>query len=74
MPWHICFFDMIAAGAKLPRLAFFNSDETLIEFTRRAAGPRTLEDKNILAMMMQKKSGEITLELTDEQYDKLRRA
>jgi len=40
----------------------------------KATGPRTLEDKNILAMMMQNKSGEIALELTDEQYDKLRRA
>jgi hypothetical protein len=45
----------------------------LIEFTRRAGGPKTLEDRNILAMMIQNKSGEITLELTDEQYAKLRR-
>jgi hypothetical protein len=46
----------------------------LIEFTRRARGPKTLEDRNILDMMIQKKSGEITLELSDEQYAKLRRA
>jgi hypothetical protein len=42
--------------------------------THRAGGPRTLEDRNILDMMIQKKSGEITLELTDEQYAKLRKA
>ena len=35
------------------------------------ASPGTLEDRNILAMMIQKKSGEITIELTDEQYRKL---
>jgi hypothetical protein len=32
--------------------------------THRAGGPRTLEDRNILDMMIQKKSGENTLELT----------
>jgi hypothetical protein len=58
----------------LPRKARFITDEAMVEFTRRAGGPRTLEDRNILAMMIQNKSGEITLELTDEQYDKLRRA
>jgi hypothetical protein len=57
----------------LPRKARFTTDEALIEFTRRAGGPKTLEDRSILAMLMQHKSGEITLELTDEQYDKLRR-
>jgi hypothetical protein len=46
----------------------------MVEFTRRAGGPKTLEDRNILAMMMQSQAGEITLELTTEQYDKLRRA
>ena len=46
----------------------------MIEFARRAGAARTLEDKNILAMMMQRRSGEITLELSDEQYAKLRKA
>jgi hypothetical protein len=55
-------------GTALPRRARFTTDEALIEFTRRAGGPKTLEDRNILDMMIQKKSGEITLELTDEQY------
>jgi hypothetical protein len=58
----------------LPRKARFTTDESPIEFARRAGGCRTLEDKNILAMMIQRKSGEIALELTDEQYNKLRRA
>jgi hypothetical protein len=60
--------------SKLERTAFFNSDEAMIEFTRRAGGPKTLEDRNILAMMMQRHSGEITLELSDEQYARLRKA
>jgi hypothetical protein len=70
--WDVIFFDTDRMRTALPRRARFTTDEALIEFTRRAGGPRTLEDKNILAMMMQKKSGEISLELTDQQYDKLR--
>jgi hypothetical protein len=41
----------------------------MIEFIRRAGGTRALKNSNILEMMMwQHKSGEINLELTDEQY------
>src|SRR5271168_4862215 len=68
--WNVIFFDTDRMRTALPRRARFTTDEALIEFTRRAGGPRTLEDKNILAMMMDRKSGEISLELTDEQYDK----
>jgi hypothetical protein len=32
------------------------------------------EDRQTLDLMIERKSGEITLVLTDEQYDKLRRA
>jgi hypothetical protein len=72
--WDVIFFNTDRMRTALPRKARFTTDEALIEFTRRAGGPKTLEDRNILAMMIQNKSGEITLELTDEQYDKLRRA
>jgi hypothetical protein len=72
--WDVIFFNTDRMRTALPRKARFATDEALIEFTRRAGGPKTLEDRNILAMMIQKKSGEITLELTDEQYEKLRRA
>ena len=72
--WHICFFDCDRRRSQLPRLAFCNSDEAMVEFSRRAGGPKTLEERNIFAMMIQKKFGQITLELTDEQYEKLRRA
>ncbi len=59
----------------LPRKARFTTDETLLEFIRRVGGARNHEDKNILEMMMQqRRSGEVDLELSDEQYDKLRRA
>ena len=72
--WDVIFFNTDRMRTALPREARFTTDEALIEFTRRAGGPKTLEDRNILDMMIRKKSGEITLELTDEQYDKLRRA
>jgi hypothetical protein len=37
------------------------------------AAPRTLEDRNIFDMMIQRSFGEFTLELTGEQYARLRR-
>jgi hypothetical protein len=46
----------------------------MVEFTRRAGGPKTLEDRNIFEMQMRRTFGEITLEFTDEQYEKLRKA
>jgi hypothetical protein len=64
---------MLHSVAALPRRTRFNSDEVMIEFARRAGGLRTSEDRNIFEMMIQRKSGEITLGLTDEQYAKLRR-
>jgi hypothetical protein len=71
--WDVIFFDTDRMRTALPRPARFNGDEAMLEFVRRAGGPKTLEDRNILAMMIQNKSGEITLELTDEQHAKLRR-
>jgi hypothetical protein len=72
--WFVVFWDCDRMRTPLRRKARFHSDEVMLEFIERAGGPKTLEDKNILAMLMQRKSGEITLELTDEQYAKLRRA
>jgi hypothetical protein len=71
--WHVCFFDSDRHRRQLPRLAFFNSDEAMVEFTRRAGSPKTLEDRNIFEMLMRRTFGEITLKLTDEQYAELRR-
>jgi len=53
----------------LPRRARFHSDEALIEFAQRGGGIKM----QILEMMIQRKIGEITLNLTDEQHTKLRR-
>jgi hypothetical protein len=72
--WDVIFFNTDRMRTALPRRARFNSDEVMVEFARRAGGLRTSEDRNIFDMMIQRKSGEITLDLTDEQYDKLRRA
>jgi hypothetical protein len=69
--WWVVFCESDRMRTPLPRKARFTTDEALIDFTRRAGGPKTLEDRNILAMMMERKSGEINLELTDEQYRKL---
>lgn len=71
--WHVCFFDNDRIRRQLPRLAFLNSDEALVEFARRAGGPKTLEDRNIFDMMIRRTFGEITLTLTAEQYAKLKR-
>jgi hypothetical protein len=72
--WFVAFWNNDRKRPPLPRKARFTTDESMIEFARRAGGSRTLEDKNILGMMIERKSGEIALELIDEQYDKLRRA
>jgi hypothetical protein len=71
--WNVIFFDTDRMRTTLPRRARFNSDEALIEFAQRAGGIKMSEDRQILAMMIQRKTGEITLNLTDEQYTKLRR-
>jgi hypothetical protein len=69
----VTFFDTDRMRTALPRRARFNSDEALIEFAQRAGGIKMSEDRQILDMMIQRKTGEITLSLTDEQYTKLRR-
>jgi hypothetical protein len=71
--WDVIFFDTDRMRTALPRRARFNSDEALIEFAQRAGGIKMSEDRQILEMMIQRKIGEITLNLTDEQYTKLRR-
>ena len=70
--WFVVFWNKDRMRTPLSRKARFNADETMVEFIRRAGGCKTLEDRNILEMMMKRKSGEIALELTDEQYAKLR--
>jgi hypothetical protein len=71
--WDVIFFDTDRMRTALPRRARFNSDEALIEFAQRAGGIKMSEDRQILDMMIQRKIGEITLNLTDEQYTKLRK-
>jgi hypothetical protein len=47
------------------RGAASKTEEAMIEFTRRARGPKTLEDCNIFDMI-RRTFGEIILELTEE--------
>ena len=70
--WHVRFFEADRHRRQLPRLAFFLSDEAMIEFTRRAGGPKTLEDRNIFEMMIRRSFGEITLDLSENQYAMLK--
>jgi hypothetical protein len=72
--WFVVFWNKDRMRTPLSRKARFNADETMIQFIRRAGGCKTTEDKIILEMMMKRKSGEIALELTDDHYEKLRRA
>ena len=72
--WFVVFWDTDRRRTALPRKARFTTNESMIEFARRAGGIRMQEDRQIFDLMIQRKSGEITLELTDEQYDKLRKA
>ena len=67
------FFDTDRMRTAPLRRAGFNRREALIEFAQRAGGIKMSEDRQILDMMIQRKTGEITLNLTDEQYTKLRR-
>src|ERR1700687_3831144 len=67
--WDVIFFDTDRMRTALPRRARFNN-EALIEFAQRAGGIKMSEDRQILDMMIQRKIGEITLNLTDEQYTK----
>jgi hypothetical protein len=70
--WQVAFFDSDRRRTLLPRKAFFNSDEAMVEFVRRANGAKTLEDKNILEMQMKRNHGEVALDLQPEQYAKLK--
>jgi hypothetical protein len=72
--WFVAFWDNDRMRTPLPRKAFFHSDEALIEFTRRAGGPKTLEDRNIFEMQMRRSFGEITLQLNPEQFARLQRS
>jgi hypothetical protein len=55
---------------RLIRKVWLNGDEAIIEFTRGTSGPKTLEQRNILLMMIERKIGE-ALNLTSEQHAKL---
>jgi hypothetical protein len=61
----VVFFDTDRVRTALPRRARFNSDEALIKFAQRADGIRMSGDRQILDMMIRRKTGEITLNLTD---------
>jgi hypothetical protein len=71
--WLVVFWDTDRRRTPLPRKARFTTNESMIEFARRAGGIRMQEDRQIFDLMINRKSGEITLELTDEQYERLRR-
>ena len=69
--WIVVFWNADRMRTSLPRKARFTTNESMIEFARRAGGIRLQEDRQILDLMIKRKSGEIDLSLTDEQYRKL---
>lgn len=71
--WRVTFFDNDRYCTKLRRTAFFNSSDTMAEFARRAGGLRTLEERNIFDMQVQRNCGEIEIDPTPEQYATLRK-
>ena len=54
--WDVIFFDTDRMRTTLPRRARFNSDEALIEFAQRAGGIKMSDDRQILDMMIQRKT------------------
>jgi hypothetical protein len=54
--WDVIFFDIDRMRTPLPRRARFDSDEALIEFAQRAGGIKMSEDRQILEMMIQRKT------------------
>jgi hypothetical protein len=70
--WSVMFFDTDRRRTKLPRCAFYATDEGMVAFVQRCRGIPTLEDKNILEMQMRKNYGDVYLDLTPDQYQKLR--
>ena len=62
-----------ATGASCRAWRSSTATRPWFEFTRRAGGPKTLEDRNIFEMMIRRSFGEITLELTAEQFARLNR-
>jgi hypothetical protein len=71
--WQCSFFDSDRKRTLLPRKAFFNSEETMAEFVRRSGGIKTLEDRNIFEMQLKRNFGDVTLNLTVEQYRELKK-
>jgi hypothetical protein len=62
--WHVSFFDSDRRCTLLPRKAFFNSEEALTDFVRRAGGIKTLEDRNIFEMQLKRNFGDVNFSAT----------
>jgi hypothetical protein len=70
--WHVSFFDGDRRCTLLPRTAFFNSEESMVEFIRRADGLKILEDRTIFGMQIKRDYGDdVDLHLSREQYREL---
>jgi hypothetical protein len=70
--WRIAFFDDDRRRSALPRRAFCHDDETLLDFIRRAGGVKGSDTRVYLEAALKRHHGEVTLLLTEQQYDVLR--
>jgi hypothetical protein len=70
--WEVMFFEDDPQQTMLPRRALIQSDEGLIAFSKRAGGPRTPEHRAGLERMVKRGFGEVFVNLSAEQYWKLK--
>jgi hypothetical protein len=70
--WRITFFDDDRRRSALPRRAFCHDDETLLAFIQRAGGGKDSDTRFYIEAALKRQHGEVTLHLTEEQYDVLR--
>ena len=68
----VMFFEDDRQQTMLPRRALIQSDEGLIAFSKRAGGPRTPEHRAGLERMVKRGFGEVFVNLSAEQYWKLK--
>jgi hypothetical protein len=70
--WHVTFTDE-GQHTPLPAKLTFQDSDKIIELARRGGHPMNLEGRQALEMGIRNGRGGVTLKLTAEQYERLRR-
>jgi len=69
--WRCTFFMDDRSRTALPRRAFIRTDEDLFDFIRRGGGTTGSDDRVYMEAAIQRQHGEVTLSLSEEQYQAL---